>query len=158
MASVRSWRTAILLAAIALTLEMTSCGGGSSKSSRTAVSSSPSQSSAPGTPATAVATGPVRARLVCANHAPKVGKGWPYSVHVSDASGRPLSGSVDIEFTFAGQVVGRDSPPTHPIKNGLWHDVLTFPRASLGYQLLFQTVVHTKLGSVTLGCPVKSHS
>jgi hypothetical protein len=95
---------------------------------------------------------------VCANHAPKVGKGWPYSVHVRDASGHPLSGSVDIEFTFAGQVVGRDTPPTHPITNGLWHDVLTFPRASLGYQLVFQTVVHTKLGSVTLGCPVKSHS
>jgi hypothetical protein len=96
----------------------------------------------------------VRASLVGANHKPIVGKDWPYSVHVTDASGKPLSGTVDIEFTFGGQVVGHDSPPTHPVKNGLWHDTLTFPAASAGQPLSLQAVVHTSTGSVTLGWPV----
>lgn len=96
----------------------------------------------------------MHATLVAANHTPKVIKGWPYTVRVTDAHGHPLSGTVEIEFTFAGQIVGRDTPPTHRIRNGVWHDTLNFPRKSAGYPLVFQAVVHTKAGSVTLDWPV----
>jgi hypothetical protein len=99
-------------------------------------------------------TGPVRATLHATNHTPKVGKNWPYSVHVTDASGHPLSGSVEIQFSFGGQVVGRDRPPVHPLKNGQWHDFLQFPPQAVGVPLSFQAVVHTSAGSVTLSWPV----
>jgi hypothetical protein len=47
-----------------------------------------------------------------------VGKPWRYVLKVTDASGRPLSGTVDVEFGFGGQVVGHDTPPVHPLKRG----------------------------------------
>jgi hypothetical protein len=80
--------------------------------------------------------------------------GWSYSVRVTDAAGNPLSGTVDVEFVFGGQVVGRDTPPTHPVTNGRWHDTLKFPAAAVGMPLTFQTVVHTRLGSITLDWPI----
>jgi hypothetical protein len=79
---------------------------------------------------------------------------WPYSVTVTDPAGHPLTGTVDIEFTFGGQVVGRDTPPTHPLENGHWKDKLTFPAAALGEPLTFQAVAHTSAGSITLDWPV----
>jgi hypothetical protein len=103
----------------------------------------------------AVTTGPVRGTLRVANHDPVVKRNWAYSVHVTDATGHPLSGSVDIQFVYGGQVVGRDTPPTHPVTNGRWHDKLQFPPASLGIPLTFQAVVHMRLGSITLNWPVK---
>ena len=63
-------------------------------------------------------------------------------------------GTVDIQFAFGGQVVGRDTPPTHPVVNGRWHDTLKFPAAAVGMPLTFQAVVHTRLGSITLDWPV----
>jgi hypothetical protein len=92
-----------------------------------------------------------------ANHAPKAGKPWPYSVTVTDAAGHPLSGTVEIEFTFGGQVVGTDTPPTHPLTHGRWHDNLMFPARALGFPLTFQAVVHTGRGSITLDWPVTVH-
>jgi hypothetical protein len=101
-----------------------------------------------------VQTGPVRGRLVAENHAPKVNVPWRYSVAVTDAAGHPLTGTVDVEFVFNGQVVGRDTPPTHPLTGGRWHDNLKFPAQATGIPLTFQTVVHTMLGSITLDWPV----
>jgi hypothetical protein len=101
-----------------------------------------------------VTTGPVRATLHAVNHTPIVNKNWPYSVVVTDAAGQALSGTVDVEFVFAGQVVGRDTPPTHPLKNGRWSDNLQFPAAAVGEPLTFQVVVHTRQGSITLDWPV----
>jgi hypothetical protein len=105
-----------------------------------------------------VTSGQVRATLTVPNHTPTVGKLWPYAVHVTDVSGKRLNGTVDIQFAYGGQVVGRDTPPTHPIKNGLWHDNLTFPAAAVGQPITFQAVVHTSAGSVTLNWPVKVKS
>lgn len=92
--------------------------------------------------------------LAGANHTPKANQAWPYAVHVTAPDGRPLAGTVEIEFTFGGQVVGRDTPPVHPIRHGLWRDTLKFPSAAVGQPLTFQAVVHTKAGSVTLHWPV----
>ena len=102
----------------------------------------------------AVATGPVRGALTADNHAPTVGTPWHYSVSVSDAAGHSLSGSVEIEFAFAGQIVGQDTPPTHPLRNGSWRAELKFPPDAIGQSLTFVAVVNTKLGSVTLDWPI----
>jgi hypothetical protein len=90
-----------------------------------------------------------------ANHAPIVNKPWAYSVKVTDAAGHPLSGTVGVEFTLLGQVVGHDSPPIHPIRAGGWHDKLTFPPQSLGLPLAVQAVVHTSAGSITLDWAIR---
>jgi hypothetical protein len=120
----------------------------------TSVSSATASSGATGT-AAAVTTGPVRATLRGANHDPLVKAPWAYSVTVTDAAGHPLTGTVDVQFVFGGQVVGRDTPPTHPLKNGRWHDNLNFPAQSIGIPLTFQVVAHTPDGTVTLNWPVK---
>jgi hypothetical protein len=89
------------------------------------------------------------------NHAPTVKQPWYYSVLATDASGHPLAGTVDTEFVFGGQIVGRETPPTHPLTDGRLNDNVTFPAQSVGVSLTFQVVVHTTLGSVTLDWPVK---
>jgi hypothetical protein len=90
------------------------------------------------------------------NHAPVVNKVWPYTVRVTDASGRPLSGTVEIAFAFGGQVVGHDTPPTHPVHDGLWSGTLEFPAASIGEPLSVQAVVHTSAGMITLSWPIRA--
>lgn len=97
----------------------------------------------------------MRASLHSENHAPKVNKLWHYSVLATNASRQPLSGTVESEFVFSGQVVGRESPPTHRLTKGRLDDSLTFPAQAAGIPLTFQVVVHTRLGSVTLDWPVK---
>jgi hypothetical protein len=97
----------------------------------------------------------VHATLTAENHAPIVNHPWPYSVSVTDARGTPVSGTVEIEFLFSGQVVGRDTPPSHPITDGRWHDNLKFPPQAVGVPLIVQAVVHTRVGSATLDWSVK---
>ncbi len=136
-----------LVAAAAIALALTACGGSNSKSSSATLSATGTGHSSP-------APTPVHGRLVGANHSPTVGVNWPYTVTVTDAAGHPLNGTVTIEFTFGGQVVGRDTPPTHPLTNGRWHDNLKFPAAALGEPIDLQAVVHTHLGSITVDWPV----
>jgi hypothetical protein len=146
-----------LLAATALAVA--GCGGSSKTKTTTAPPASAHTAQATtATPASggtaSVNTGPVRGSLVGPNHSPTAGKLWPYTVKVSDPAGKPLSGTVDIEFLLSGQIVGRDKPPTHPLNHGTWHDLLTFPANSVGIPLTFQAVVHTPQGSITLDWPV----
>jgi hypothetical protein len=135
----------IALAAAGVAVTVAACGGSSSTSTST---SSTTRAARPSPPA------PIRGKLVGANHSPKVNVNWPYTVTVTDASGHPLNGTVDIEFTFAGQIVGRDTPPTHPVKNGRWHDNLKFPPQAAGEPIALQAVVHTPKGSIALVWPV----
>jgi hypothetical protein len=106
-------------------------------------------------PAAPALVGPLHATLTGQNHAPIVNRPWPYTVSATDSRGHPLSGTVDIEFVFNGTVVGHDTPPSHAITNGRWHDLLEFPARSTGIPLQVQAVVHTKLGSTTLDWAVK---
>ena len=143
---------------VALAAAVGGCGGGTSSSSTTqattaARSSAPSASASTGA-GSSVTTGAVRATLSGANHAPKVGSSWRYVLHVTDAAGRPLSGTVDVEFAFGGQVVGHDTPPVHVLRHGVLRETLTFPAQAVGYPLALQAVAHTKAGSVTLDWPV----
>jgi len=144
------------------------CGGGSKSTSTgssatgatratTPPASSSAASGSAGTQRSIVSAsaGGLRASLHGENHAPKVGKLWHYTVRASDASGHSVAGTVDSEFAFGGQVVGREVPPTHRLRNGRLNDNLTFPARAVGFPLTFRVVVHTQLGSVTLDWPVK---
>ena len=120
---------------------------------RTTTHSRPAASPATATSPT-VASGPVRASLHGANHTPIPGKRWAYTVRVTDASGKPLAGTVETEFAFAGMVVGRETPPVHRLKSGVLHDQVTFPSSAVGHPLTVVTLVRTRAGSVALGWPV----
>jgi hypothetical protein len=150
--------TSKLVAATLLSTAIASCGGSSSSSSSATSTGSTTATSPAQTTTTAsssVTTGPVRGILHGSGHTPIAGRPWPYSVHVTDPSGKPLSGTVAIEFAFNGSVVGHDTPPTHPLTNGHWADKLTFPPTAIGYPLSFQAVAHTSGGSITLDWPVQ---
>ena len=145
-------------AAVAIALVVAACGGGSSsKSSGGAQSTTASHattSGSSGSGTSSLTTGPVRGRLIGESHSPKIKTNWVYTVTVTDPSGHPLSGTVVTEFTFGGQVVGRETPPTHKLTGGRLHDTIQFPAPSLGQPLAVQTVVHTPKGSITLSWPV----
>ena len=140
------------LGALVACVALVGCGG-RAHSSSSATSTSTTAARTGGS--AEVATGPVRASLRAAGHAPVQGRNWAYSVRVSDAAGRPLSGSVEIQFVFGGQIVGRDTPRIHPVIRGSWHDRIVFPPASVGQPLVVRAVVHTAHGSVTLDWPIK---
>lgn len=148
------------LCATVVVLGAAGCGGASTSSSATssttsATTTTQATSTQGAATTSAVVTGPVHGTLRGENHAPKVKRSWRYSVTATDAAGHPLSGTVEIEFVFNGQVVGRDTPPTHPITKGHWHDSVTFPAPALGMPLSFRAVVHTSQGSITLDWPIK---
>jgi hypothetical protein len=100
-------------------------------------------------------SGRVRGWLHAPNHAPTAGKRWHYEVLAADTSAHPLAGTVETEFAFNGTVVGRESPPTHPLKQGRLRDGVTYPARAEGLPLTFRVVIHTRLGSVTLDWSVK---
>jgi hypothetical protein len=79
---------------------------------------------------------------------------WPYTITATDAHGHPLAGTVLVQFTFGGAVVGRDASGTHHFRNGRWRDTLNFPADALGEPLTLQAVIHTHLGTVMLHWPV----
>lgn len=81
-------------------------------------------------------------------------KNWTYTVHIADVHGRPLSGTLETQFTFQGAVVGKDTPPTHTFSHGHFREKLKFPASAVGYPIDLQVVVHTGAGSVTLDWPV----
>jgi Ni/Co efflux regulator RcnB len=101
--------------------------------------------------------GSLRGWLHADNHAPKAGKAWSYEVLAADSSGHPLAGSTVTEFVFGGSVVGKETPATHTLKNGLLHDNITYPSRAIGIPLTFRIVLRTHLGSVTLDWSVKVH-
>jgi len=142
---------------VVLILAVAACGGRGTKpgstQARTTSITTPAPRTTVGT--SSVSTGPVRGVLRADNHTPKANRLWSYTVTVRDARSHPLSGRVTIEFVFGGEVVGRDTPPTHPVRQGRWHDRLTFPPTAIGPRLVFRAVVHTRLGSITLDWPIR---
>jgi hypothetical protein len=122
----------------------------------TTTSGSTSQSASPTSATTPTITaGPVHATLHGANHSPVTGRPWAYSVHVSDAAGHPLSGTVETEFVVPViGVAGRETPPFHLLKDGVLNDHITFPADAVGEPITLVTVVHTSAGSVAVGWPV----
>ena len=136
-------------AALALASAVAACGGSSHPGHSTATAGTPTTTTSPGS-----GSG-IHARFTGQSHRPVVGRPWHYLVTVSDGQGHPLSGTVDIEFVYGGAVVGHDTPPTHPVRNGRWHDFLKFPAPAVGEPLNVQAVVHTSLGVKTLDFPIR---
>lgn len=146
-------------ALLALSAGVLSACGGSSKQTLTKTKATPPTTTPAASPTTATtptaSSGPVHATLRGATHTPTAGKPWDYSVHVTDATGKPLTGTVETEFVAPGiGVVGKETPPIHPLKNGLLSDSVTFPAAALGHPLYLVTVVRTSAGSVAVGWSV----
>jgi hypothetical protein len=139
---------ALSLPAALLALTLAACGGGASSSSSTTTTTRSRSAPAGGTKVA------LRAVLIGQNHNPTVRQPWHYSLRVTDAHGRPVSGTVDVEFALGPLVVGHDTPPVHPLKNGLLRETLTFPAPAVGHPIALRTVVHSKLGSVTRDWPV----
>jgi hypothetical protein len=155
--------------AVATALMLAGCGGGSathsgppgttaaatrSTATRTHQPTSPS-AGATSTGKTSPSNGSIRASIHGQNHTPVAGKPWSYSITVTDAAGKPLSGSVSIEFLFSGQVVGHDTPATQPLRRGHLRATLTFPTRSIGIPLDVGALIHTQQGSAKLTWPVR---
>jgi hypothetical protein len=141
-------RIEVVAASAALVLAVAACGSSSkSRSSASQPRSSSSQSAKGAKPR-------FRATLVGQDHAPVATKRWRYTVRVVSAAGRPLGGTVETEFAFGGQVVGRESPPSHTLKHGVLKDVVEWPKQAIGQPLALQVVVHTSAGAQTLDWPV----
>ena len=92
--------------------------------------------------------------LVGQNHHPKVNAAWTYTVTVTDARGRRLSGTETTEYTFNGVVVGTEKPENVRFTAGLYRDTIEFPAAAVGHPLDVQVVVHTSLGTATRDWPI----
>jgi hypothetical protein len=153
-------RILIAAAAVALLLGATACGGSkqaaTKSSTSTAATTAAPVSANPATASSAtVASGSVRATLHGANHTPVAGKNWTYTIHVTDADGNPLAGTVETDFVVAGLgVVGKETPAVHKLRNGELTDTLQFPPDAVGHPITLATVVHTSAGAVALGWPV----
>jgi hypothetical protein len=138
----------------ALSLAMSACGASSHPPAASAKTSTTVNSSGNSNPGSAVTSGAVHARLTGQTHSPVAKKNWTYTVTATDAQGRPLAGTVETEFAFQGTVVGKETPPTHPLKHGHMRDVLQFPAEAAGNSIELRAVVRTPQGSVTLHWPV----
>ena len=153
-------RTTFLPVAIALLLAVAACGGSKSKTASSSTSTATTTAAAPSAnPRTATAatatSGPVHATLHGANHAPVAGKNWSYTVHVTDASGKPLAGAVETDFVVAGLgVVGKETPAVHKLNDGTLSDAVQFPADAVGHPITLVAVIHTSAGAVALGWPV----
>jgi hypothetical protein len=146
---------AAVLAGGLLGLGLGGCGG-SGQPTKTKATTAATRSTAKhqASGGASVNSGPVRAALLGQNHHPVANRNWSYVVHVADAHGRPLSGTLETEFAFNGTVVGRDTPFIHSFRHGGFRENLKFPATAVGYPIELQVVVHTAAGSVTLDWPV----
>jgi hypothetical protein len=86
------------------------------------------------------------AKLSAPTHTPKVGN-EKITILVTKGS-QKLSGSVNYEFLFEGQVVSKQ--PGHSFSGGVFHDTLKWPAEAVGHKLTLAILVKTKYGTVTL--------
>jgi hypothetical protein len=93
-------------------------------------------------PSTALAGG-FTAHLYAPNHQPKVGN-WRITVTANRGS-QKLSGTVNYQFLFNGQVVGHK--PGHGFTHGVFHDTLQWPSRAIGHTIYLQVVVSTRYGT-----------
>ncbi len=149
-------RIEVLAATAAAALALAACGGSAKTSTSGASTGGASQSSAASNPAQVAGAAAARFKAVLTgeNHDPVATKHWHYTVRVTSPAGRPMSGTVETEFSFGGQVVGRESPPSHALKQGQLKDFVEWPKQAIGQPLALQVVVHTSAGSQTLDWPV----
>jgi hypothetical protein len=100
----------------------------------------------------AAAAAPAFRVTISASHTVKATAKWPVVVRVTDASGKPLAGTLTNNILFAGQRVGK-------VDNGkVWHfrgswqepkgQEITWPAVGKGQTFGFQTVVKVNARTV----------
>jgi hypothetical protein len=89
----------------------------------------------------------IRVTMKGQNHHPVVNKRWTYSVTVTSARGRRLSGTETTHYLYGSTVVGTEKPINVRFKNGYYHDTIEFPGAAVGHPLRVWVVVKTRYGS-----------
>jgi hypothetical protein len=91
------------------------------------------------------------AKLTAPGHHPKARKRWPVKIVAKTEGGKPVSGTVQYNFLFGGQVVQVRSCLDHgntPCKfKGTYKDVLHFPRRAIGHPLTLRFIVKTRFGT-----------
>lgn len=93
-------------------------------------------------PGSAAAAG-FTATLSAPTHTPAVGK---EQITVTATRGtQKLSGSVNYEFLYSGQVVSHQAG--HSFTGGVFHDTLIWPLDSVGYPLTLRVIVQTRYGT-----------
>lgn len=105
------------------------------------------------TPSASAGGAPFRAHLYASGHHPRANTSWRVTITARSNNGKKLSGRVQYEFVFGGQVVSRSA--TYRFRNGVYRDVIKWPKRSIGYNLVFRPVVTTSRGTVRLPYGVK---
>jgi hypothetical protein len=124
---------------VLLLLVAAGCGGGGTKTS------------AAGTPTTIEVnrSAPPAVRvLISASHTVKARAKWPVTIHVTDASGNPVSGTLTMNILLGGMPVGNvDNGKTWRF-TGSWHEPrgqeIIWPAQARGTTFGFQAVVHAR--------------
>jgi hypothetical protein len=98
-------------------------------------------------PAPAVANSRIHVTMTAENHHPVVNKNWTYSVKVTTAAGKKLSGTETTNYLYGGTVVGTEKPVNVRFKDGYYRNTIQFPSDAVGQPLTVDVVVHTKDGS-----------
>ena len=94
-------------------------------------------------------TPPLRVTLVGENHDPIVNQKWTYTVTITDARGRKLSGTETTHYLFSGSVVGTENPVNVKFQGGVYRDTIEFPATAVGYPLVLQATIKTSIGTGT---------
>jgi hypothetical protein len=106
------------------------------------------------------AHGKFYARLYAHGHTPKVGN-YPIGVVAKTSSGKPISGGhVFYQFLFGStivscQTVGPQTKYKPRFTHGVFRDVLTWPKRSVGYPLTLRVVVSTRYGLKNLDYKIR---
>jgi hypothetical protein len=106
------------------------------------------------------ARGKFYAKLYAHGHTPKVGN-YPIKVIAKTPSGKPISGGhVFYQFLFGTtivscQTVGPQTKYKPRFTNGVFRDVLTWPKRAVGYPIKLRVVVSTKYGLKNLDYKIR---
>ena len=133
----------------AATLALAGCGNGAG-STGTAVTGAIATTTTPATTQTAPGTIPapdarrgLEVRVRPEHRQPVAGRAYPITV-TATRDGRPVSGTIEYGFVFAGSVVARRSH--YHFDNGRFTDDLQFPKRATGIPLTLRVFVTTDDG------------
>lgn len=98
-----------------------------------------------GAASAAPSAGALRVTISSPTHHPKVNVGWPVTITVTNAAGKPVAGTLTMDVLFMGAVVGKiDNGAVYHVV-GSWHEragnAITWPAASKGEPLTFEVIV-----------------
>jgi hypothetical protein len=95
---------------------------------------------------------------ISASHTVKVNAKWPVVVRVTDASGKPLAGTLTNNILLGGQPVGKVDNGKVWHFDGSWHvpkgQEITWPAQAKGQAFAFQAVVTVHGTTVKKAFPV----